>query len=82
MNVISSKQTLILSGERIPGRGVFFRAGHASTASNSPPIDAYGNPQSPTGTRLSAYLRPEDQYAQTQRLLIDHPEAPHIDVHA
>ncbi len=46
--------------------------------------DAYGNPQTPSrDVGLSSYLRPEQQYAQTQRLAGDAPPAAlYLDVHA
>jgi hypothetical protein len=45
--------------------------------------DVHGNPQSISGHgALSSYLRPEEQYAQTQRLLAAAPPALHLDVHA
>jgi len=45
--------------------------------------DVNGNPQSPSGGGgLSTYLKPEEQYAQTQRILAGEPRTSHLDVHA
>jgi hypothetical protein len=45
--------------------------------------DVYGNPQTLSGQAgLSAHLRPEEQYAQTQRILADTRPTAHLDVHA
>jgi hypothetical protein len=47
------------------------------------PRDVNGNPQSPSGGgELSSYLKPEEQYAQTQRILAGEPRTSHLDVHA
>jgi hypothetical protein len=45
--------------------------------------DVYGNPQTPSRqVGLSAHLRPEEQYARTQRILADARPTAHLDVHA
>jgi hypothetical protein len=45
--------------------------------------DVYGNPQTLTRQAgLSAHLRPEEQYARTQRILADARPTAHLDVHA
>jgi hypothetical protein len=45
--------------------------------------DVYGNPQTLSRQAgLSAHLRPEEQYAQTQRILADTRPTVHLDVHA
>ncbi len=44
--------------------------------------DAFGNPQLLSQGGLSSQLRPEEQYAQTQRILGEVPYRAHLDVHA
>jgi hypothetical protein len=44
--------------------------------------DGYGNPQTQDQGGLSSHLRPEEQYAQTQRILTAAPHAMQLDVHA
>jgi hypothetical protein len=45
--------------------------------------DVYGNPQNLSRqSGLSAHLRPEEQYARTQRMLADARPTAHLDVHA
>jgi hypothetical protein len=45
--------------------------------------DVYGNPQNLSRqSGLSAHLRPEEQYARTQRMLADSRPTAHLDVHA
>jgi hypothetical protein len=45
--------------------------------------DAYGNLQAANRDGgASSYLKPAEQYARTQRILVATPEAGHIDVHA
>ena len=44
--------------------------------------DAYGNPQSRVDGARVLPLRPEERYAQTQRILATPPSAAQLDVHA
>jgi hypothetical protein len=55
----------------------------STDARDGVPRDAYGNPLPATHyTKVSSYLAPVDQYARTQRMLADTPQAALGDVHA